>query len=137
MKKQTVQSVKNSLKFKVEERPGLLTVRVGVKKYTLPVTARMLSGGDYLFLSFPASSELYKIGKDGITALAKDGDPGDAYAMLNPGRRRGRRRGSASTEMPTELASALKNIPSGFKLGYGPGGEPRLVKTRNRKKKGG
>jgi hypothetical protein len=132
LKNQTVQSVKNSLKFKADEKPGILSVRVGVKKYTLPIKARMLSGGNYLFLSFSASSELYKVGPEGLEALPREEDPGDAYAALNPGRRRGRRRGS-NVEMPEELASALKAIPAGMKLGYGPDGTPRLVRTRTRK----
>jgi hypothetical protein len=133
MKKQTVQSVKNSLKFKADEKPGVLSVRVGVKKYTLPINARMLSGGDYLFLSFPASSELYQVGSEGLEALPREADPGNAYAALNPTRRRGRRRSTAGTEMPEDLANALKSIPDGYKLGYGPDGTPRLVRTRTRK----
>lgn len=135
MKNQTVQSVKNSLKFKADEKEGILSVRVGVKKYNLPVKARMLSGGEYLFLSFPASSELYKVGGEGLEALARDADPGDAYSALNPGRRRGRRKGGASADLTPELAEALKGIPSGFKLGYGPDGTPRLVRTRTRRAK--
>ncbi|HEY0866663.1 MAG TPA: hypothetical protein VGE01_04770 [Fimbriimonas sp.] len=133
MKKQTVQSVKNSLKFKADEKPGILSVRVGVKKYTLPIKARMLSGGDFLFLSFPASSELYKVGNEGLEALNRDADPGDAYSALNPGRRKGRRKGASGVELPHELATALKAIPDGMKLGYGPDGTPRLVRTRSRR----
>lgn len=132
MKKQTVQSVKNSLKFKADEKPGILSVRVGVKKFTLPVKARMLNGGEYLFLSFPASSELYKVTGEGLEPLQREADPGDAYAALNPGRRRGRRRGGG-VEMPEDLANALRAIPDGFKLGYGPDGSPRLVRTRTRR----
>jgi hypothetical protein len=33
------------------------------------------------------------------------------------------------------LANALKNLPAGFKLGYGADGSPKLVKTRTRKSK--
>lgn len=135
MKKQTVQSVKNSLKFKAEEKEGVLSVRVGVKKYNLPVMARMLSGGEFLFLSFTASSELYKVSEEGLLPLPREADPGDAYAALNPGKRRSKRRG-ASTSLPDELAAALKGIPDGYKLGYGADGTPRLVRTRVRKPKG-
>lgn len=52
----TVQSVKNSLKFKAQVKSGLLSVRVGVKKYVVPVGVRMIANGDYMFLSFPATS---------------------------------------------------------------------------------
>jgi hypothetical protein len=128
----TVQNVKNSLKFKAQEKEGVLSVRVGTKKFTVPVMARMLSDSEYLFLSFPASSELYKIqGKD-LEAMDKEADATDAYEALNPGKRRGRRRGGG-VDMPRELQEALKNLPAGYRLGYGPDGSPKLVKTRNRR----
>lgn len=127
----TVQNVKNSLKFKAQEKDGVLSIKVGVRKYSVPVKARMLSGQDYLFLSFPASSELYKVTAKELTALDKDDDASDAYEALNPGKRRGRRR-SGGVEMPNELAEALKNLPAGYKLGYGADGSPKLVRTRRR-----
>ena len=70
----TVQKVKNSLKFKATETAGLLTGRYGVKKFTLPVKARMISNGTYMFLSFGSSSELYQIQDDGLKAMVRDAD---------------------------------------------------------------
>ncbi len=130
----TVQSVKNSLKFKAAPKTGILSIKIGVKKYNVPVEARMLSNGDYVFLSFPASSELYKIENKELGALEANADATDALSALTPKRRRGRRK-RESVEMPEELASALKNLPAGFKLGYGLDGTPKLVKTRTRKSK--
>lgn len=130
----TVQNVKNSLKFKASERTGILSVKVGVKKFSVPVSARMLTGGDFLFLSFPASSELYKITSKELEILPKDGDAEAAFEALNPGRRTTRKR-TSKVDMPTELAAALKSIPPGFKLGYSADGVPRLVRTRIRTKK--
>ena len=129
----TVQNVKNSLKFKAQEKDGVLTVKVGVRKYAVPVKARMLSGQDFLFLSFPASSELYQVAAKELVPLDKDADASTAYEALNPGKRRGRRRGG-SVEMPAELAEALKNLPAGYKLGYTADGAPKLVRTRRRGK---
>ena len=131
--KKTVQNVKNSLKFKAQEKEGVLSIKVGVKKYSVPVKARMLSSSTYLFLSFPASSELYQIDSKQITALDKDEDATEAFDVLNPGKRRTRRR-SSGVSMPSELAEALRNIPAGFKLGYGADGSPKLVRTRKRGK---
>jgi hypothetical protein len=128
----TVQSVKNSLKFKAAPKAGILSIKIGVKKYSVPIEARMLSNGEYLFLSFPASSELYKIENKELSALDAKSDAADAHSALTPKRRRGRRR-RESVEMPAELAAALKSLPSGFKLGYGTDGSPKLVKTRARK----
>ena len=133
----TVQNVKNSLKFKANEREGILSVRVGVKKFVVPGKARMLSDSKYLFLSFPASSEMYRIEGKNLIALDKGDDATEAFEALNPGRRRGgRRRGGGGTEMPAELAEALRNLPAGYRLGYGPDGAPKLVKTRQRRGKG-
>lgn len=128
----TVQSVKNSLKFKASPKPGILSIKIGVKKYSVPVEARMLSNGEYLFLSFPSSSELYKVVNKELKALEGGDDAADALSALTPKRRRTRRK-REPVEMPAELANALKNLPSGFKLGYGADGTPKLVKTRTRK----
>ena len=132
----SVKNVKNSLKFKAQVKPGLLTVRVGVKKYVVPVEARMLSGQDHLFLSFPASSELYEIKNKQLAAMAPTADASAAFNSLNPGRRKRGRRASAEAAMSTELAEALSKIPAGYKLGYDASGKPRLVKKRTRKGKG-
>lgn len=131
----TVKSVKNSLKFKASPKDGLLTVRVGVKKYVLPVSARMICDGGYMFLSFSATSELYKIDDKKLKAMAPADDATDAYAKLNPSKRRGRRKATAQAALPTDLEAALKKLPAGFKLGFDAKGEPRLVKTRKRRAK--
>jgi len=131
----TVQNVKNSLKFKAQEKEGILSIKVGVRKYALPVKARILNNGDYLFLSFPASSELYKVDAHQLHPLAKDEEAGDAFNVLNPGRRTRRRR-SGDLVLPPEIAEMLKALPAGTKLGYGPDGTPKLVRSRNRGPKG-
>jgi hypothetical protein len=130
----SVQNVKNSLKFKAQEKEGVLSVKVGVKKFTVPVKARMLTDSDYLFLSFPASSELYRVEGKTLSPLSDDTEASAAFESLNPGKKRGsgRKRGG-SVDMPDQLAEALKNLPSGYRLGYGPDGSPKLVRTRKRK----
>jgi hypothetical protein len=130
----TVKSVKNSLKFKANVKDGILSVRVGVKKYALPVQARILSDGEFMFLSFTASSELYRIDGKKLTAMPNDEDATAAYTALNPGRsrRRGRRRNVPA--LPAALEEALRNIPAGYRLGFDATGTPRLVKRRQRRK---
>ena len=44
----SVQEVKNSLKFKADEKEGLLTIRFGVKKFVVPHKARMMSDGKFI-----------------------------------------------------------------------------------------
>jgi hypothetical protein len=129
----SVQNVKNSLKFKVSPKSGILSVKVGVKKFALPVDARMLSNGDYLFLSFTASSELYTIDCKELKAMPSEVDATPAFQALNPSKRRGRRR-REQMQMPADLAEALKGLPAGYKLGYNADGTPKLVRVRTRKK---
>ncbi len=126
----TVKNVKNSLKFKASVRENILSVRLGVKKYSIPVQARLLSDGEYLFLSFSASSELYRIDGKKLMPMKPEEDAGAAYAALNPGRKRGRRR--SHPVLPAQLAAALKTIPEGFRLGFDASGKARLVKKRVR-----
>jgi len=132
----TVQKVKNSLKFKATEKSGLLTVRYGVKKFTLPVKARMISDGKYMFLSFGSSSELYQIEDEGLKAMGRDVDANDAYEALNTTKKRGRPRKTTDASITPELEKALKAIPTGHRLVYNADGSIKLVKTRTRKKKG-
>ncbi len=129
----SVQNVKNSLKFKASPRSGVLSVKVGIKKFALPVEARMLSNGEYLFLSFSASSELYTISGREIQALPSESDATDAFQALNPGKKRGRRR-REPVQIPAELEQALKALPTGYRLGYGTDGSPKLIRARAKKK---
>ena len=134
----SVQKVKNSLKFKADEREGLLTIRFGVKKFVVPHKVRMLSDGKYMFLSFVASSELYKVEGKVLKAMEKTAEAADAYAQLNPGRKGKRgRKARGGVALSPELQAALALIPAGFRLGYGPDGSHKIVKTRVRTKKGG
>jgi len=134
----TVKSVKNSLKFKANVKEGILTVRVGVKKYVLPVQARILCEGEYMFLSFPATSELFSIkNRKDLVAMAPTADASDAYTALNPTKRRGAggRRKRANVEIPKALEEALKAIPAGHKLVTDAKGNIRIVKMRKRRAK--
>lgn len=134
----TVKNVKNSLKFKATPKTGLLTVRVGVKKYVLPVEARMIQGGEYMFLSFSASSEIYHISGGKLNAMESGAGAEAAATALATATKKSKRakRGSrVAAEVPAELEAALKSIPAGHKLAFGADGKPRIVKTRERKKK--
>ena len=84
----TVQNVKNSLKFKAQVKVKAISVRIGVRKYVVPIEARMLSGTEYLFLSFPACSELFRVRGKELAAMGAAEDAANAYAALNPQKRR-------------------------------------------------
>ncbi len=129
--KKTVKTVKNSLKFKAQPKDGILTVRVGVKKYTLPVEARILSDENYIFLSFSASTELYKVDGKTLAPMPAEADAAEAHAALTPKRHRTRRK-KAAAQVPAEVVNALKKIAKGYRLGFDADGEPKLVRTRKR-----
>lgn len=133
----TVKNVKNSLKFKVQPKEGLLTVRMGVKKFVLPIEARLLAGGEYIFLSFPACSDIFEVqGGKTLVAMDPDADGEKVGEALKPKRRGRRTRGkSAAVEMPEALVAALRAVPAGHKLVISPTGEYRLAKSRKRDKK--
>lgn len=131
----TVQSVKNSLKFKVSPKSGALYVKIGATKCELPVQVRVHSAGGFVFLSYTASSDLYKMEGKNLVALGESEDATAAFEALNAvaGKKRGRKR--TRPELPTELAELLKSLPSGTKIGYSADGTPKLIKTRPRGKK--
>jgi hypothetical protein len=133
-----VQKVKNSLKFKADEKEGLLTIRYGVKKFVIPHKVRMLSDGKHMFLSFTASSELYEVSGKGLKAMDKGAEASDVYTSLNPGRKKrggAGRKARASAALSPEVEAILKAIPEGYRLGYRADGSIKLVKTRVRTKK--
>ena len=133
-KPRTVQYVKNSLKFKANEGEDVVSIQLGRKKYVVPVKVRFLSSDGYLFLSFPASANLFQVSDEGLTPVTTDEDAQAAFEKLRSRKARGKKV-VEQVSMPSELANALAAIPPGFKLGYGPDGTPRLVKTRTRSKK--
>jgi hypothetical protein len=125
----TVQNVKNSLKFKARVKQDSISVRVGVKKYSLPIQARILGGGEYLFLSFPACSELFRVRDNRLEPMAQTEDASEAFEILSPPAPKRTRR-SPAAKLPASLESALRDIPEGYRLGYDAGGRPRLVRIR-------
>ena len=127
----SVKTVKNSLKFKALPKSGMLSVKVGVRKHTVPIEVRMLAEEPYVFLSFSACSELFLIGEDGLSAMPHDADASEAYEALNPSKSPPRKRVRTASELPTEVKEALKVIPDGFKIGYKSDGTARLVRKRN------
>lgn len=127
----TVKSVKNSLKFKAKPRLGVLSVRLGGKRYDVPIEARMLYDSNYLFLSFPSCSDLFEIKAGALSKMNAQADASAAYEALNPPRQRGRKKG-APASLPVEVAEVLKSIPPGYRIGYDAQGVPRLVRRRVR-----
>ncbi len=130
----TVESVVKSLKLRAEPKAKALTVRVGTKKHVLPFEVRMLASADYLFVHVPPSATLMKVSGGTAAPVANLADAQAAVASFRKSSRK-RTRKPSKVDMPQALETALKTIPSGFKLTYGPDGKPKLVKTRKRTSK--
>ena len=131
----TLQKVKSSLKLRTQEKSGALTLRLGVKKYVLPFEVRLLTSNDFVFVHVPPSAEIMKVVNGNLEVVTDVDTAEQAAKSFRRSRKRTTAKASKSVEMPVELASALNKVPAGYKLAYGADGQPRLVKTRRRRKK--
>lgn len=129
----TPKSAKNSLKFKAGVKTNLVSVKVGAKKFVVPVQARLLSNDEFAFVSFSAVSELYKIDGKTLVPVTSNADATEAHKQLDRPSHKKKGKGRRTTEMPTEVSELLKKIPHGTKLVAGPDGSYRLVRTRRRR----
>ncbi|MFN7172686.1 MAG: hypothetical protein ACK4P3_07900 [Fimbriimonadaceae bacterium] len=129
----TVRKVKNSLKFRAEERKGIVSVRIGNQRFILPVMARVLDGEDYIFFSLKAVSDLYKKNGNSLLTLPDTEDGAEAFKQLNPGRVS--RKSKHNPEIQRLEKLLQKEVPEGFKVSYDKDGNIKLVKRRPRRAK--
>jgi len=131
-----VEKVKGGLKLRAAKaKKATLSLKIGVKKYELPVEAfeaRYLNSDKYLFVHVPPAAELLDLSSGKATLMAPKADASDALASFRTARTRRKR---TKTEIPDNIKEILKQIPAGFKIAYSADGSPRLVKTRKRKTK--
>lgn len=125
-----VAKVKNGLKLKTKSKSGALTLRLGVKKYTLPFDARLITSDKFVFLHIPPTAELMKITTKGLEVMADDADATEALSTFRKARAS---RKAAKEEMPSDVAKILQQLPKGFRIAYNQDGSPRLVKMRKRR----
>jgi len=131
----SMNKIKAGLKLKTAARDGALSLKLGVKKHVLPYEVRLLQSDNYVFVHVPPAAEVMKITPGGLVVVT---DPAEAEAATNEfkkSRRRKRGANKTSAEVPEDLKAALAKIPAGHKLVIGPDGQPRLAKTRTRRKK--
>ena len=128
----TVESITKSLKLRAESKPNSLTLRLGVKKLTLPFDVRALASNDYVFVHIPPSAAVLKITKSGLEPVTNVDEASEAVASFRKSSKRSGRKPS-KVEIPNSVLSALRDIPSGYRLTYGADNHPRLVKMRKRK----
>ncbi len=132
----SIEKIKSGLKLRTQPREGALTLRIGVKKFVLPVEARLIVSDEYVFLHIPPTAELMKISADGLALVSELSGAEHAVSTFKKSRKSssGRRASRGGMEMPADLSELLNKLPAGYKLGYGTDGSPKLVRTRKRRK---
>ncbi len=131
----SLDQLKSSLKLRAQSRHGALTLRLGVKKYSLPFEVRMLNSSEFIFVHIPPSAEIMKFTSEGLELVTDLKDGETAAKSFRKSKKRASTRASKLTEIPEDVASALSKVPAGYKIGYGADGSPKLVRTRKRRKK--
>lgn len=129
----TVADIAKSLKLKAEPKDDLITLRLGVRKHTLPFEVRFLQSDEYVFVHIPPTAAIFRKEDEGLIAVEDDAEAAKAASSFRQSRKRSSRK-AQDVSMPEELQAALKKIPSGYKLAYDADGTPRLVKRRKRGK---
>lgn len=122
-----------------------IKLQVGKKSFSIPVEARTLVGGKYVYISLPLSSAFYEM--SGKKLLAADDNSADlrsdmeeamgaAKAAKKAAKRggRGRRSMNNPTLDDSLIKQLMKNVPAGYKLAV-KDGVPVVVKGRVRRKK--
>lgn len=125
----------SSVKMRAREHRGLISVTVGGKKFKVPGTVRMVAGGDFVYLSIPSTTGVFRKNGRNLEPVAMDA--GDREAAVTELTRAVKTAKPATTSkalsMPEELQRALARLPQGYRVGYGQDGQLRLIKTRARK----
>jgi hypothetical protein len=104
-----------------------LSLKLGQRKYGVPVEARILRAGDFTFLHIPISAVLLQSTADGLQLVD---DPIIGEQAVQAFRNLRKQPKKSAAQLPQEILDALKKIPHGYKLGYTADGSPRLVKKR-------
>lgn len=130
----TIEDVTKALKLKADAKVNVLSLRIGLKKVTLPFEARLITNDKYAFVHIPPGAGVFHVTDEGLVPVASYEEAKAAQDSFRAPRKRSSREKAAVVEMPDELKSALNKIPSGYRLAVDPDGSVRLVKKRNRRK---
>lgn len=132
----SVESITRALKLKADPKEKALSLRLGVRKLSLPFEVRTLQSEGYIFVHIPPAASILKVSDDGLVLVEDANEAAAAQASFRkPRARRASRKATRQVpEVPAELAEALKRIPSGHKLVFDASGSPRIVKARQRRK---
>lgn len=105
------------------------------------ISAKVMDAGDFLYVSIPATSQVYKKNESGKGYKpASDADGPAALNSFEPVVDAAKRAAKASTKgkgkqtvVPGALQAVLKDLPKGYRFVI-ENGEVKMVKTREKKK---
>ncbi len=130
----SLDKIKFGLKLRTEAKEGALSLKIGTRKVVLPYEVRLVQSDQFIFVHIPPAAEILKFVDGGVEVVTSDAEGEAAVATFKRGRKKAKAGGRKSVELPDDVAAALAKIPAGYKLSYGTDGQPRLVKTRKRRK---
>lgn len=129
----SLEKIKSGLKLRTNAKEGALSLKLGVRKAQLPFETRLVQSDEYIFVHVPPSAEIFKIDGKRLIQVETVEEAEKAMTSFKKSRKKGGR-SKKNVVMPSDLEQALAKIPDGFRLGYDANGEPRLVRTRQRRK---
>jgi hypothetical protein len=131
--KATVKSVKNSLKFKAQPRKGLITVKIGNKKVTMPIEARVLEADGFAFVSFPSAYELGIVTGTSFAPILNDETAASALSAIGASLQTPAKK-AAATSIPEDVAKQAKAFIQSLKAqGLTLRADGTVVKTRKKR----
>lgn len=129
----SLEKIKSGLKLRTNAKEGALSLKLGVRKAQLPFETRLVQSDEYIFVHVPPSAEIFRIDGKRLIQVETVEEAEKAMTSFKKSRKKGGRT-KKNVTMPSDLEQALAKIPDGFRLGYDANGEPRLVRTRQRRK---
>ena len=117
-----------------------ISVRIGGKRYNLPVEAHVLTTDDekglFTFISLPATNAILGVTSDGHEVI-KEGEKGAAMGALRTTIARAKKanepKGADTPALGDDVLKALKAaVPAGYRLVY-ENGEPKLQRLRQKR----
>ncbi|MCG9894474.1 MAG: hypothetical protein MH204_03230 [Fimbriimonadaceae bacterium] len=129
----SLEKIIHNLKLRADGKPGILTIKLGSKKFSLPFEPRILQSDDYAFIHLVPSAAVFRVTEEGLVEIDSVEEASAASAKFRKPRS-GRPRKNSEVEVPEELKALIEKIPAGHRLVQEADGNVRLVKTRRRRR---
>lgn len=123
-----------ALKLKAQPKSNVLSIKHGLRKFTLPYETRVLTSDKYMFVHVLPEAKVFRIEKEGLVEVTEATEAKAAQVSFRASRKGNRKRTTKTPDVPEDLKAALSKIPAGYKIAVDRTGQVRMVKARPRKK---